>query len=92
MRGVVRKLCDIMNRNLGQNIKEFDIEEERILKSPLINYKKWLTIGEQKTLFKIMKIVYSMNQEPIYQDEVLAFYDKVLKQLHKRNIIQQERI
>lgn len=26
-----------------------------------------------------------MNTEPIYQDEVLVFYDKLLRQLYRRN-------
>lgn len=55
------------------------------MRSPLANCRKWLTRSEQKTLFKIINIVYSMNTEPIYQDEVLAFYDKMLRQLYRRN-------
>lgn len=74
-----------MNRNLNQNIKEFDMEEEKLLRSPLVNFKKWLTRSEQHTFFKIINIVYSMNQQPIYQDEVLILYDRILRQLLKRN-------
>jgi hypothetical protein len=85
IRGTLRKLCDIMNRNMGQNIKDFEINEERILRSPLVNCRKWLTRSEQSTLYKIMNIVYGLNKEPLYHDEVLALFDKILKQLNKRN-------
>jgi hypothetical protein len=51
-----------MNRNLNRNIKEFEIHEEAILRSPLVNFEKWLTRSEQQTLFKLIKIVYEMNQ------------------------------
>jgi hypothetical protein len=61
------------------------MKEEYLLRSPMINCRKWLTRNEQLTFFKIINIVYGMNQEPIYQDEVLTLYSKVLKQLEKRH-------
>jgi hypothetical protein len=39
----MRKLCDIMTRNLGQAVKNFDSNDERYLRSPLVNCRKWLT-------------------------------------------------
>jgi hypothetical protein len=55
--------------------------EERLLRSPMVNCRKWLNRAEQHTFFKIINIAYGMNNEPIYQDEVINLYQKLLKQL-----------
>ena len=44
--------------------------------------------AEQKTFFKVIKLVYNIADEPIYQDEMLLLYEKMANQLHKRKELQ----
>lgn len=74
---------------MGHDAKTFDMKEEQLLRSPLVNCRKWLNATEQSTFFKIINIVYNMNQQPIYQDEVITLYEKILKQLTKRSEVNQ---
>ena len=43
---------------------------------------------EQKTFFKVMKLVYNIAEDPIYQDEMLLLYEKLVNQLQKRKELQ----
>ena len=48
-------------------------------------FKNQLRKARFTALNKIIKIVYGMNDEPIYNDEVVSLYEKVLRQLNKRS-------
>jgi hypothetical protein len=51
-----------MNKNLKQNVKNYDSAEERLLRSSLVNCRKWLSRTEQQTFYKIINISYGMSQ------------------------------
>ena len=56
MRAVTRKLSDILIRNLGKSIRPFNCQDEQLLRSPLVNCRRWLSQAEQGTLYKLSLI------------------------------------
>lgn len=58
----LRKLSEIMRKNLNQTVKIFDGAEERMLRSSLVNCRKWMEGGQVRTYFKILQIVFEIAQ------------------------------
>jgi len=66
---------------MKKDIKPFDHFEERLLRSPMANCKKWLPPKELNAFYKIIEVVYGLKESTIYENEVMGLYQKMRKQL-----------
>jgi len=73
----------------GKCIAPITSQDEKVLRSPLINCDRWLLPDELDTYFKFIKITYDIEEGDVSPSATIKLYSSVMRQLRKRegNII-----
>lgn len=69
----------------GKQIKPVCREEERKLRSPLINGDKWLPADELETFYRLVKSAYQIEKVLITPHAAEKLYNSMMKQLKQRS-------
>ena len=67
LRNSLRKLSEVMNKNLNLQARAFTKAEEGLLQRSLRNCRKWMDSDSLQSFLKMIRVAYRTNTQPVFK-------------------------